>query len=1248
MTTGSYWSNKRNTSGRLAAPSGVDTGTGSAPLRGSSYWSQKRSGATGSDEEQDQGALKSLGRLASFATSGQDFIKTTTGVDIEPLPWYLEKPIDILANPVGIASLLAAPFTGGTSLAALGARGVATKVAGTAITGLAGGLVGGEVGKLAAEYTPGPDWLKAGAGLAAGIAAGGVTGAKVAGRLPKAFQVGAKLGPNATAKEIRLAREAGFWDPTRLDRVAAQKSSAIHPLDLIDTDPNLNKVQQISNAVKRGVGKGVVAHEAVTPILDDAQRSAKVLDNLANDARAGMSTLRETLKDSLDYRPEATYLKVRSVADDTEIWVPVAEAVTDPSLYTIEPGTRQLLKSLSDELLRYHQQFRAVGGRVGIRADIKPGGFYLPRGAVDEFAGHPYRTTKYLAKNPDAAKSADYLTQTEGIANGVKYPTFDEAVEDYVRGMGSATIGQGVSQKLTKIRDADGNFVFSTADEMVDPLVSGAYKSAESKLYGLQEKLYGATQRKQELLAQQRALTFAQENTPSVTVEVGTAAQKLQTAIDDIDIKIQNLEGEMALHDPVFASARDTYTQRLEQIKSDPLLGTLEPNNLTPLMAARDEKLYGPRGATDAFNAMLNPNGPLQAARKLTGDVNGMMRLFHTVFDISDFGRLAGTAGLMDPKGFWKGIRTGFKTLMSPNSVYKNMQKGDLELASMGIPYNHRDFIKYGMAVGIPDIDLGLLNKLPYGTGNITRKLSNITQSGISTMRYEAVKTQLMNMKAAGQMIDEDTLQSVIKGINLTTGSSIHRGIKGADLFIQFPNWIQSQFEFLIHGAAGVPSLVGLGTASFENKYAANALVRMVGLGVMSTYIVNGLGGKDTVWKNGVPQMRIGDTNINAFGPYGALVSGMTAAAQGNLEPLLRSRASPLFQIGWDLGTGRTYMGDVASFDDPEYWAKALAPYSFTGGRDEGAVNYLLQGAGVRAHQVNSFQLLREQALETMGTDWADLSGKQKEQLRIANPELVAALDKETKRRAETGDPYAKNALETQKINDELIAQQETLNQLVQTGEISPVQFRESLRQLALVSSTRKQQIRADLGVDTGSKEPAATQKALNDYFDLFTKADSGILIGGVKTGTIDWDVFERLEAELFSNLTPQQQKVIQDRYVVRSPALNWYYENKSVIENSGYFEVVDAIIDRMKPSLKAIDPSINSYTDLKQAYQKAQQEGNTGMFLRLTALINRINSQQELQHRRMTLQNPLLYKALVQNGYTKQAKSRPLAANIQ
>jgi hypothetical protein len=215
-------------------------------------------------------------------------------------------------------------------------------------------------------------------------------------------------------------------------------------------------------------------------------------------------------------------------------------------------------------------------------------------------------------------------------------------------------------------------------------------------------------------------------------------------------------------------------------------------------------------------------------------------------------------------------------------------------------------------------------------------------------------------------------------------------------------------------------------------------MIRMVGFGIASTMAVNAMGGHKTEFQNGVPMMRVGDMKINAFGPYGALVNGMLAAAKGDATSLVRARVSPLFQVGWDIFTGKTYTGETASFDDPAFWAKVVAPFSLTGGvPGQGTEITHLQGAGVRANPVSTFTKLREQAKETMGTDWADLSGQQREQLRKANPELVAELDKQTKIKAGQGDNYAKTALATQDINANLLQQQESINKLWQEGQIS-------------------------------------------------------------------------------------------------------------------------------------------------------------------------------------------------------------------
>lgn len=1211
---------RKITASRLGAPSGVATG------------SKQPVGSRLSAPAPDPSTLDQLGHAVQFATSGQTFIQDLTGFDINSLPGVVSKPLDFVVNPVGIASLLAAIPSGGTSLAGLGARGVGARVAGAAIKDVVGGLAGTEAGKLAAEYTPGPDWLKAGAGLGVGALVGGKVAGSVGRRLPAGFDA---ASPNLTPKQV---------EAIKLNKKIDLRAN---PINLEDADLELDKLQQISNAVKAATGQGVKAQALTTPILDKSAASL----NTARDQLKLLQfrwTAAKVHKDmGIVDADAATMIKAANRATGAEELVPLADAAAHPSLYQLTKFQENTLRKISQDLDTYHKAYRSQGGRIGVRKDIEPGGFYLPRGIENEFPGMPYATKRGLLKNPDAAKTAQYATQAEAIANGLKYPKFEDALEDYVMGLSQATVGRSAANQLAKIPGPDGRPLLVTAEELLPKELTRSYLSAEAKAYGLDFKLQNAQSDLHQAQLQREALDSAS------FLNTGSAKAALDKKIADLTQVVTDIKTEQVNHATIFESVKSVYSNELAKVKTDPTLGTLEPTNLPSWMGARGDKFYGPKEITDAINAQLNPNGIWENGRRVSNSVSNHLRLLHTVADISDFGRLAGTAGLEHPFDFFKGIQTGFKSMFSPSAMAQDFKGIDAELAAAGINTSIKEFVKLGLPMSNPDVNLGLLQNLPGGIGkpgSNLAKFSNITQNGITSVRAHMVKTELLNMKAAGRTVDEAAVSEAIRKIKLISGASIHKSVKGADTFIQFPNWLQSQFEFIGHSAVGMPALAGLTAASPESMFAAKAMLRLVGLGLATTYAVNAMGGKKTEYDNGVPRMRIGDTKIDVFGPYGALARGMYAGLQGDPEALIRSRVSPLFQIGWDLGTGKTFIGDTASFNDPEYWATALGPYSLTsaarsGGDPEIA---LLQGAGVRATKVNSFQLMREQAQETMGLDWVELSGNQKEALRRANPALVADLEQKTLEKAKNGDPYAKAAIATEELNNQLLEQQQTLNLLRQNGKISPRQLRDGLRAVQQAVAERKQQIRKDYDLDKLTSNTSEAQVALNGYFDLFTKADSGILEGGVKSGIIDWDTFEQLESEFMRSLTPQQQKVVTDKFVRRDPSLDWYYANKQIVQESGYFDAVDVAFERIKPQAKAFDKSIETYNDLRQAYFKANNEGNVGKVMRLNALLNLTSKHLTLMRSVLERENPLLYKALVQNGYKEQALSKPLAANIR
>ncbi len=1166
--------------------------------------------------------IKSLGRLASFATSGNDFIKTISGGALDPstLPGYLSKPIDILASPVGIASLAAAPFTGGASLAELGAAGVASRVGGAAITGLAGGLVGGEAAQLAAgaaQKVGAPDWLQTGVGIGAGLAAGGLTGSAVAKRLPGAF---AEVG------EAQGAKPANLGGP------------ASDPFVLQDSVPGLSKVQQVSNFVKGATGLGVKARADVTPVLDNVRTAEQNIRNIVN---GQMQVIKSDLAGRADIKygkyanGEATLIKV----GDT--WEPIQDVAAKPSDFNLSTEQRRFIEPLHVELGSWKRMYENNGGYIGTRGDLAPDGLFLPRGiaAEDGTLGMvPYDTDHSIGGNP--SNHAVYPTMKEGLENGVKYPPVEDAIRDYMSGVGRATVGRHAANELMKLKNEDGSFVFRPVEGYVPESVSQAYMAAQSAKAGATENLNTIAKAGESLAAQKSALENALIAAPS---EEAKAA--IQTQLDDLGTALTAHEANLGTAQTTLEDAVTTHDIQQKVFETSKNAVTSNPALDEVQGVAGMKDLVGPRAVTDTINAQLNPNGTLTKATQVASTFNDTLRAFHTTLDFAFGGRLAPTTLLTHPFDYFKGVQTGFNTMFNRQAMGQLFKATDQELAGAGIPLRVKDMMKYGnLAIGDPDMKIpALMQKVP-GMGSAAGVYSN----AVTAMRINMMKTELLNAQAAGRALTPDSIRSIGNAINLTTGASIHKPVKGSQLFIQFPNWMQSQFEFLTHGAAGL-----LPGASFENRYAAQALVKLVGTGLATTYAVNAMEGRKTEYSNGVPIMRIGDQKLDVFGPYGTLVQGMYAALKpgGDVSLLLRARVSPLFQIGWDLGSGHTFNGDPAKMTDPSYWLKAVAPYGASGllsGQD--ATSSTLEALGLRSHAATNWQKMQDQVQLATGKQWADLTGKEREQMRAANPDLVTELQKETETKAANGDQVAKGVLVTQGVNDNLLKQQQTLNQQYQTGAISPEEFRKQLVLLQGDAGVKKQQIRADYGLDTNqsTRTPTKNQTALNLYYGLYDKADSGILAGGTKTGQIDWTVFDQLSTDLMARLDPEQQKAIQDRVTVHDPSIDWYYKNKDLIDNSGYFQAVNQVVDRMKTGIQAAIPGAQDYTDVQQALNKAQREGNQGKAAQLTALISRITAASGILHNNLTRQDPHLYKALVENGYLKQAQSRPLAANIQ
>ena len=635
------------------------------------------------------------------------------------------------------------------------------------------------------------------------------------------------------------------------------------------------------------------------------------------------------------------------------------------------------------------------------------------------------------------------------------------------------------------------------------------------------------------------------------------------------------------------------------------------------------------------INQQFNPTGPLAQANKLAEAFNKPFRTLHVAFDMGDFiARIGPTAAIMHPVVFAKAASQGFAGVFNRSIVGKEFNSINRELLESGVPYTVRDFAKYGARFNQTDFAPGAIGKAP-----ILSHLGGVYGNALDIMRARMIQAELLNKAKSGVNVsDPSILRQITAGINVTTGASNGAPVKNATILLQFPNWLQSQFEFLAKATT---------QGGMDGAYARRALIGLVGLGTTAAIVGNKLSGNlenqkdfEAMFENGFPAFRVGDQRINIFGPYASLARGMYAAMNGDPEPLLRGRASPLIQMGWDLVTGTTFSGQAANFDDAGYWVKSALPYSISSLQERPNVGGVLSAMGVNARQDTPFQTLKRIAEEELGKPYADTTGQERERLRQANPELYDQMQLRTLEQAAGGDKKAQGTIESQKVNEELANEQRQLVALLESGQLNPKQFRESLNATVQAAAIEKQRIRKDYALDDKQSTPTPIAEAMDKYFDLFRQADMGVLNGGPAVGQINWDEYERRLNDLYGTLTPLQQKALEERAIPRDPSVQWYYTNRDLIRQSGYFDTADQAFDKFKKSVARVAPGAATLTELYQAQNQAVLNKDQTAYAVISGMLNQVNAYSEALKRRIRAKDPELVKALIQNGYLQQPKS--------
>lgn len=353
----------------------------------------------------------------------------------------------------------------------------------------------------------------------------------------------------------------------------------------------------------------------------------------------------------------------------------------------------------------------------------------------------------------------------------------------------------------------------------------------------------------------------------------------------------------------------------------------------------------------------------------------------------------------------------------------------------------------------------------------------------------------------------------------------------------------------------------------------------------------------------------------------------------------LRSKTSPIAGLGWDIKTGSTYVGeriksDPSSVADqvrdkmmPIFLRDVYEGYTEQGFKGAG---FALPGAlGVR---VTSFQTLADikdgAAREVFGEDYRDLTG-QKRAIVDQDPRVI---DKSNEFDLVVGDSFAE-AVDSSK--NQRLTNEQIISAQFASGQMTRDAFADAMQEQQLMAATRRDEAARIFKVPLPEAN-SPLQQSLDSWRNLYAQADIGFEFG-IQTGEINWEVFGQLESDLFKSLSVEQKAFIDERATAThdSPVAAAYFNNRTAISESEYYEIADTEFARFEARVHRVDETINTYGDLLVAADYAKLMGDIETERRLRPLVSAVRSRVRKAKERYRKANPGIDRALFETGVT-------------
>jgi len=409
-------------------------------------------------------------------------------------------------------------------------------------------------------------------------------------------------------------------------------------------------------------------------------------------------------------------------------------------------------------------------------------------------------------------------------------------------------------------------------------------------------------------------------------------------------------------------------------------------------------------------------------------------------------------------------------------------------------------------------------NRMFSVTGDAARRM-------LADLNFDIISSKRGTTKASFN------LEKLAADANRATGysSADLGGIADAVLFA--PRYLTSQIELLVKAATD---------GDIEGELARRHLARLLGAGIGLTFLLNEARGEDTepnpLDSNFLKIRNVKGNDVSVFGPWDSLVRGLVRTGKDR-DPvyMLRSKASPLVSMTWDLLSGEDIFGEETR--TPMGILQSLLPFS---ARDvvsgEGDLTSNALGfIGTKSSPISNKEEL-ENALQSAGISKSDPDYliKRRDFLRD-NPDKLP-------------DPDSSEGRFIRGLNDEL-GKRESLNEeRTKSGEQGLVEFRTNRKMLNKEKRDRLAEVVKDIDPSSDSKQ----DKWVTSYFDLYDQVAKDEV-----TGDIDGDAFDTAEAAWIAKNGSQAYSFMQ-RYLMsgQNEVEKAYLEDIKVLSDAGYFNM--------------------------------------------------------------------------------------------